>query len=150
MSPACKPEGEQCSRGSPAAQRGCSIPPLRLAAHVRYPGGDEWRRSGNAGGHARTFADSDGPTLYPPDRRTSGASDAKAGGVQCSQTNGSIRRKRREPATNSATVTSSATTTTGRMVLKRLEARVGIEPTHKGFADLSLTTWVPRHPKQKT
>ncbi len=28
---------------------------------------------------------------------------------------------------------------------KRLEARVGIEPTHKGFADLSLTAWVPRH-----
>jgi hypothetical protein len=25
-----------------------------------------------------------------------------------------------------------------------LEARVGIEPTHKGFADLSLTSWVPR------
>ena len=29
-----------------------------------------------------------------------------------------------------------------------LEARVGIEPTHKGFADLSLTAWVPRHLEQ--
>ena len=29
-------------------------------------------------------------------------------------------------------------------VYMRLEARVGIEPTHKGFADLSLTAWVPR------
>jgi hypothetical protein len=28
-----------------------------------------------------------------------------------------------------------------------LEARAGIEPAHKGFADLSLTAWVPR---QKT
>ena len=29
-------------------------------------------------------------------------------------------------------------------LLKILEARAGIEPAHKGFADLSLTTWVPR------
>jgi hypothetical protein len=28
--------------------------------------------------------------------------------------------------------------------LKILEARAGIEPANKGFADLSLTTWVPR------
>jgi hypothetical protein len=30
------------------------------------------------------------------------------------------------------------------MLIKDLEARVGIEPTFRGFADLSLTTWVPR------
>jgi hypothetical protein len=29
-----------------------------------------------------------------------------------------------------------------------LEARVGIEPTNRGFADLGLTTWLPRHFKQ--
>ena len=31
-----------------------------------------------------------------------------------------------------------------RITLKNLEARGGFEPPHKGFADLSLTTWVPR------
>jgi hypothetical protein len=31
----------------------------------------------------------------------------------------------------------------GRKV-KRLEARAGIEPAIKGFADLPLTAWVPR------
>ena len=29
-------------------------------------------------------------------------------------------------------------------VEKGVEARGGIEPPNKGFADLSLTTWVPR------
>jgi hypothetical protein len=27
----------------------------------------------------------------------------------------------------------------------KLEARGGIEPPNKGFADLCLTTWLPRH-----
>ncbi len=31
-----------------------------------------------------------------------------------------------------------------RRATEKLEARVRIELTHKGFADLSLTTWVPR------
>jgi hypothetical protein len=30
-----------------------------------------------------------------------------------------------------------------------LEARVRIELTYKGFADLSLTTWVPRLPNSQ-
>ena len=29
-----------------------------------------------------------------------------------------------------------------------MEARVGIEPTHRGFADLGLTTWLPRRDKE--
>jgi hypothetical protein len=33
------------------------------------------------------------------------------------------------------------------MEWRKLEARVRIELTYKGFADLSLTTWVPR-PKE--
>ena len=28
---------------------------------------------------------------------------------------------------------------------ENLEAPIGFEPMHKGFADLSLTTWVRRH-----
>jgi hypothetical protein len=33
------------------------------------------------------------------------------------------------------------------LVLQHLEmeARVGIEPTHKAFAEPCLTTWLPRH-----
>jgi hypothetical protein len=31
-----------------------------------------------------------------------------------------------------------------------LEARVGIEPTNKGFADLGLTTWLPRLTEGRT
>ncbi len=35
------------------------------------------------------------------------------------------------------------------VTLETMEARVRIELTHKGFADLSLTTWVPRREKQR-
>ncbi len=29
-----------------------------------------------------------------------------------------------------------------------VEARTGVEPAYNGFADRSLTTWVPRHNRQ--
>jgi hypothetical protein len=29
--------------------------------------------------------------------------------------------------------------------MRKVEARAGIEPALKGFADLPLTAWVPRH-----
>jgi hypothetical protein len=32
----------------------------------------------------------------------------------------------------------------------KLEAEVGIEPTHKGFADPCLTTWLLRHDKARS
>ena len=32
---------------------------------------------------------------------------------------------------------------------QNLEARVGIEPTDEAFAEPCLTTWLPRHLKQK-
>ena len=43
------------------------------------------------------------------------------------------------------TVATVALSVSQSKLLRGLEARAGIEPAHKGFADLSLTTWVPRH-----
>jgi hypothetical protein len=53
-----------------------------------------------------------------------------------------VRASKQLPGLSRLAVWSEATET--------LEARVGIEPTHKGFADLSLTTWVPRPDYQRT
>ena len=54
---------------------------------------------------------------------------------------GTIFAKRPQMSANEKVKTNPMTTAKCK---KSLEARVGIEPTHKGFADLSLTTWVPR------
>lgn len=32
----------------------------------------------------------------------------------------------------------------------KLEAEVGIEPTNEAFAEPCLTTWLPRHPKDRS
>ena len=49
-----------------------------------------------------------------------------------------------QPATILARVTLGPMGSVESKLLRDLEARAGIEPAHKGFADLSLTTWVPR------
>ena len=52
--------------------------------------------------------------------------------------------KAREVPTKLPTVTTSLQPERMAKLFRGLEARAGIEPAHKGFADLSLTTWVPR------
>jgi len=36
-----------------------------------------------------------------------------------------------------------------KVVMRELEARVGIEPTNEAFAEPCLTTWLPRRSKNK-
>jgi hypothetical protein len=50
----------------------------------------------------------------------------------------------RKTGTNEQNETATTNSMATAKYKRELEARVGIEPTHKGFADLSLTTWVPR------
>ena len=54
---------------------------------------------------------------------------------------GTIFAKRTQMRANEGATTNPMATANCKEIL---EARVGFEPTHKGFADLSLTTWVPR------